>query len=82
MARDSRASALSTTAWGAAIGSRCLALPQLLVASNANIGGPATASALAVGSRWPSLVSPSLLVGNAGYAIGTPLAILLHTCLR
>ena len=57
---------------------RCLALPQLLIASNANIGGPATASALAVGSGWSSLVAPALLVGNLGYAIATPMGLLLH----
>lgn len=57
---------------------RITALPQLLVSSNANIGGPATASALAVGSNWPSLVSPALLVGNMGYAIATPLALLIY----
>lgn len=45
---------------------QCVRLPQLLVASNANIGGPATASALATGNGWPSLVAPSLLVGNLG----------------
>ena len=74
--------ALATTRWGAELAMRCLTLPQLLIASNANIGGPATASALAMGSRWPSLISPSLLVGNAGYAIATPLAILLYALIR
>ena len=56
--------------------------PQLLVASNANIGGPATASALAVGNGWPSLVTPSLLVGNLGYALATPLGIVLHAVFK
>ena len=57
----------------------CTHMQQLLVASNANIGGPATASALATGNAWPSLVTPSLLVGNAGYAIATPIAVLLYS---
>ena len=57
---------------------RCTRLPQLLVASNANIGGPATASALATGNGWPSLVAPGLIVGNLGYAVATPLAIVLY----
>ena len=52
--------------------------PLLLVASNANIGGPATASALAVGNGWPSLITPALLVGNLGYALATPLGVVLH----
>ena len=57
-------------------------IPMALVASNANIGGPATASALAVGNGWPSLVTPGLLVGNLGYALATPLGILLHGIFR
>ena len=63
-------------------GKRLWNIPTLLVASNANIGGPATASALAVGNGWPSLVTPSLLVGNLGYALATPLAIVLHAAFR
>ena len=55
--------------------------PHLLVGSNANIGGPATAPVLAIGSGWPSLVTPAMLVGNVGYAIGTPLCLLLHAFL-
>ena len=47
-------------------------VPQrLLVASSAAIGGPATAIALAQANQWPSLVVPSCLVGNVGYAIAT-----------
>ena len=61
---------------------RCAHLQLALVGSNANIGGPATASALASGNGWPSLVAPALLVGNAGYAIATPLALLMHAALR
>lgn len=44
---------------------------RLLVASSAAIGGPATAVALAQANNWRSLVVPSLLVGNIGYAIAT-----------
>jgi len=50
----------------------------LLAASNACIGGPATASALAVGNGWPSLVVPAVLVGNLGYMVATFLGIALH----
>lgn len=55
-----------------------LPLPLLLTASNANIGGPATACALAVGCGWEGLKTPALLVGNLGYAIATPLALLFY----
>lgn len=34
-------------------------LLQLLIASNANVGGPATAAAMASARRWQSLVSRS-----------------------
>ena len=51
---------------------------RLLVASSAAIGGPATAAALAKASGWPSLVTPSLLVGNLGYAIATFAAIAFY----
>ena len=62
-------------------GSRAPPRAMLLTASNANVGGPATACALAVGCGWPGLVTPALLVGNLGYAIATPLGILLHRVL-
>jgi len=52
------------------------ASPQrLLVGSSAAIGGPATAIALAQASGWKSLIVPSILVGNIGYAIATFLGI-------
>lgn len=54
---------------------RFFALRQLLLASNACIGGPATASALAVSSGWEKLLIPSVLVGNLGYAVATFLGI-------
>lgn len=51
---------------------------RLLVASSAAIGGPATAAALAQANGWHSLVGPSLLVGNLGYAIATFLGIAFY----
>lgn len=58
-------------------------LPQrLLVASSAAIGGPATAAALAKSNDWNSLVAPSLIVGNLGYAIATFAGILFHALFK
>ena len=51
---------------------------RLLVASSAAIGGPATAAALAQANGWTSLVVPSILVGNIGYAIATFLGLAFH----
>ena len=52
---------------------------RLLVASSAAIGGPTTAAALAQASGWTSLLVPSLLVGNIGYAIATFAGIAYHS---
>jgi uncharacterized membrane protein len=58
-------------------------IPQrLLVASSAAIGGPATAVALAQASKWDSLVLPSLVVGNMGYAIATFAGLLYYAILH
>lgn len=43
-------------------------LPRLLTASQATIGGPATAAALAEANNWPHLVIPGVLMGILGYA--------------
>jgi uncharacterized membrane protein len=46
-------------------------IPDILIASNANIGNAATASALATGMGWRTRLVPALLVGTFGNAIGT-----------
>ena len=55
---------------------------RLLCASSASIGGPATAAALASSNGWKSLITPSLLVGNLGYAIATFVGIVFHAFSR
>ena len=52
-------------------------LEELLVASNANIGGPTTAAAMAISKGWNDLVLPAMLVGVWGYVIGNYCAIYL-----
>ncbi|MDP1832329.1 MAG: DUF819 family protein [Geothrix sp.] len=44
-------------------------LEVLLVASNANVGGPTTAAAMAIGKGWNELVLPAILTGVWGYVI-------------
>jgi len=50
---------------------------ELYLASNANVGGPTTAAAMAQAKEWKRLVLPALLVGILGYATATPIALAL-----
>jgi uncharacterized membrane protein len=42
----------------------------LSVASQAAVGGPSSALAVAVAREWPGLVLPGIIVGLVGYAVG------------
>ena len=66
-----------TTLW--LVGRRILRLEprELYLASNANVGGPTTAAAMAQAKEWHRLVLPALLVGILGYATATGIALLL-----
>ena len=46
-------------------------LEDIILASNANIGGPTTAAAMAISKGWFDLVGPIMLVGTLGYVLGT-----------
>lgn len=50
---------------------------ELFLASNANVGGPTTAAAMAQAKEWRKLVLPALLVGVLGYAMATALSLSL-----
>ena len=52
-------------------------LEEIIIASNANIGGPTTAAGMAISQGWSKLVGPSMLVGTFGYVIGTWLGIIV-----
>mmetsp|Transcript_4280 Transcript_4280/g.12065 ORF Transcript_4280/g.12065 Transcript_4280/m.12065 type:complete len:238 (+) Transcript_4280:1306-2019(+) len=52
-------------------------LRDILIASNANVGGPTTAAGMAAAKGWKSSVVPGLLVGTFGYAIATFVSIAL-----
>uniref|UniRef100_A0ACD5ZNL0 Uncharacterized protein n=1 Tax=Avena sativa TaxID=4498 RepID=A0ACD5ZNL0_AVESA len=48
---------------------------SLLIASNANVGGPTTAAAMATAKGWSSLIVPGILVGIFGISVATFLGI-------
>jgi len=52
-------------------------LPELLIASNANIGGPTTACGMAMAKKWNSLIVPAVLVGLTGYITATFIATIV-----
>lgn len=56
-------------------------LEDIVLASNANIGGPTTAAGMAISQGWTKLVGPSMLVGTFGYVIGTYLGIIVGSIL-
>lgn len=45
-------------------------IEEVVMASNANIGGPTTAAAMAIAKGWTSLIVPVMLVGCLGYVLG------------
>jgi uncharacterized membrane protein len=55
---------------------------ELYLASNANVGGPTTAAAMAQAKNWDRLVLPALLVGILGYSSATAIALALGPILR
>ena len=56
-------------------------LEEIILASNANIGGPTTAAAMAISQGWTKLIGPSMLIGTFGYAIGTYLGVIIYNIL-
>jgi uncharacterized membrane protein len=59
-----------------------IGLRELIIASNANIGGPATAAALATSRQWHDLIVPGILCGTFGYAIANFIGSMLKYVLE
>lgn len=57
-------------------------IEEIIVASNANVGGPTTAAAMAVSKGWTELIIPAILVGTLGYIIGNYYGIFIGTLLQ
>lgn len=56
-------------------------LEEAILASNANIGGPTTAAAMAISKGWSKLVGPILIVGTFGYIVGNYFGLLVGNIL-
>lgn len=52
-------------------------LEEAILASNACIGGPTTAAAMAVSKSWSKLIAPIMLIGTLGYVIGNYCGIIV-----
>lgn len=52
-------------------------LEEAILASNACIGGPTTAAAMAVSKSWSKLIAPIILIGTLGYVIGNYCGIIV-----
>jgi uncharacterized membrane protein len=59
-----------------------LDLAEIVIASNANMGGPTSAAAMAVARRWDTLVIPAILCGTLGYATATFVGVAVGHWLR
>jgi uncharacterized membrane protein len=59
-----------------------LDLAEIVIASNANMGGPTSAAAMAVARRWETLVIPAVLCGTLGYATATFVGVAVGHWLR
>ena len=53
----------------------------LIIASNANVGGPTTAASMAITKGWDDLVGLALLVGCLGYVIGNYFGLIIGNML-
>ena len=59
-----------------------LDIGSVLVASQAAVGGPTSALAVAISREWKHLVLPGVVVGLLGYAVGTYLGLGVAYLLR
>ncbi len=57
-------------------------LEESIVASNANIGGPTTAAAIAISKGWTALIAPVMLVGTLGYVLGNYIGLIVGAIAR
>ena len=68
----------------AVVARRLMRLPAwaALTASNACVGGPATAAAMASARGWGKAVQPAIVAGTLGYVVGTPVGCVVGNWLK
>lgn len=68
----------------AVVARRLMRLPAwaALTASNACVGGPATAAAMASARGWGKAVQPAIVAGTLGYVVGTPAGCVVGNWLK
>jgi len=68
----------------AVVARRLMRLPAwaALTASNACVGGPATAAAMASARGWGGAVQPAIVAGTLGYVVGTPVGCVVGNWLK
>lgn len=57
-------------------------LEEAILASNANIGGPTTAAAMAISKGWTKLVGPIIMIGTLGYIVGNYFGLFMGNLLK
>ncbi len=57
-------------------------LEEMMVAANANVGGPTTAAAMAIAKGWNTLIIPAILTGTLGYVLGNYYGVLVGNILK
>lgn len=57
-------------------------LDEILLATNATIGGPTTAAAMAIAKGWNTLIIPVMLSGIWGYIFGNYMGIIVGNILK
>lgn len=53
-------------------------IEEVVLACNANIGGPTTAAALAISKGWTKLVGSILVIGTVGYVVGNYIGTIIY----
>jgi len=57
-------------------------LEEMMLAANANVGGPTTSAAMAIAKGWNKLILPTILTGILGYIIGNYYGLLLGNIIK